>query len=97
MFTLCHGQATVERGFSVYKELLVENQQQTSLTSQRLIGDYVSDFSKPISEIPLTNGMLKSCRLAHSRYVAALERKEMQQFHRRKASNGNLSLKRLLK
>ena len=32
-------------------------------------------FTKPISEILLTNEMLKSCHLAHSRYVAALEKK----------------------
>ena len=74
VFTLSHGQAAVERGFSVNKEFLVENLQQTSFISQRLICDYVSNFFKPIFEIPLTNEMLKSCRLAHSRYVAALEK-----------------------
>ena len=75
VFTLSHGPAGVRRGFSVNKELLVENLQQTSLISQRLICDYISDFSKPISEIPLTNEMLKSCRLAHLRYIAALKKK----------------------
>ena len=69
VFTLPHGQAAVERGFS-------ENLQQTSLISQTLIFNYVSDFSKPISEIPLTNEMLKSCPLAHSRYIAALEKEK---------------------
>ena len=46
-----------------------------SFIIQRLVCDYVSNFLKPISEIPLTNEMLKSCRLGHSRYVVALERK----------------------
>ena len=97
VFTLSHGQADVDWAFSVNKELLVENLQQT-LISQRLIYDYTSDFSKPISEILSTNEMLKSCRLAHLRYVAALEKKrKWQQFQRRKTSNRNLSLKRLLK
>ena len=91
MFTLCHGQAAVERGFSVNKELLVENLQQISLISRRLICDYVSDFSKPISGIPLTNEMLKSCRLAHSRYVVALEKK------RNPTVSQEKSLKRKLK
>ena len=54
VFSLCHGQADVKRRFSVNKKLLVENLLQTSLIIQRLICDYVSDFSKPISEIPLT-------------------------------------------
>ena len=76
VFSLYHGQVDVERGFSVNKELLVENLQQISLISRRLICDYVSDFSKPISGIPLTNEMLKSCRLAHSRYVLQHWRKQ---------------------
>ena len=75
VFTLPHGQAAVERGFSVNKEFLVEKLQQTSL-SQTLICDYVSDFSKSISEIPLTNEMLKRCLLAHPRYIAPLEKKK---------------------
>ena len=91
VFTLSHGQAAVERGFSVNKERLVENLQQTSLISQRLIFDYVSDFSKPISEIPLTNEMLKSCQLAHSRYVAALDK------NRNTTVSQEKSLKRKLK
>ena len=75
VFTLSHGQAAVERRFSVNKELFVENLQQISLISQRLICDYFADFLKPISEILLTNKMVKSFWLSHSRYIAALERK----------------------
>ena len=91
VFSLSHGQADVERGFSVNKELLVENLQQTSLIIQRLIRDCISDFSRSISEISLTNEMLKSCRLAHSRYVVALEKK------RNPAVSQEKSLKRKLK
>ena len=60
VFTLSRGQAAVEREFSANKEVLVENLQQT-LISLRLICDYVSDFLQPISDIPLTNEILKSC------------------------------------
>ena len=35
VFTLSHGQAAVERGFSDNKEVLVENMQELSLVSQR--------------------------------------------------------------
>ena len=58
VLTLSHGQVAVEREFSVNKELLFENRQQTSVISQRLIYDYVVDISKSTSEIPLTNKML---------------------------------------
>ena len=38
---LLHGQAQVERGFSVNKNLLVENQHTTTLTAQYIIHDHI--------------------------------------------------------
>lgn len=38
---LSHGQASVERGFSLNKDLLVENQKEESLIAQRLCKDYL--------------------------------------------------------
>jgi len=38
---LSHGQALVERGFSVNKELVVENQSQQTLAARRIIKDHV--------------------------------------------------------
>ena len=67
VFTLSHGQAAVERGFSVNKEPLVEKLQQLSLVSQRIVSNYLTDFGKFIIKVPLTNALLKSCQLAHSR------------------------------
>ena len=37
LFTLSHGQATVERGFSVNKEVLTPNLQEVSLQAIRLV------------------------------------------------------------
>ena len=37
VLTLSHGEATVERGFSVNKEVLVSNRQETSLVAMRLV------------------------------------------------------------
>ena len=37
ILTLSHGQATVERGFSVNKEVLAPNRQETSLVAMRLV------------------------------------------------------------
>ena len=39
LLVLSHGQATVERGFSINKEVVVENQQLQSLLAQRIIKD----------------------------------------------------------
>ena len=40
--TPCHVQASVERGFSANKSLLVENLQKESLVSQRIVYDYMN-------------------------------------------------------
>ena len=75
IFTFSHGQASVERGFSVNKELLVENLAEESVVCQRMVYDHVISTGKPVFEIPITNDLLKSCKLAHSRYTLALEQK----------------------
>ena len=41
LLILLHGQAQVEHGFSVNKNLLVENQHTTTLTAQRIIHDHM--------------------------------------------------------
>jgi len=38
---LSHGQASVERGFSVNKELVVENQSEQTLAARRIIKDHI--------------------------------------------------------
>ena len=42
LLVLSHGQATVERGFSVNKQMEVENLAEESLVAKRIISDYVS-------------------------------------------------------
>ena len=40
IFVLSHGQADVERSFSISGELLVENMKELSLISQRIVCDH---------------------------------------------------------
>ena len=77
IFVLSHGQAAVERGISVNKELLTENLEEVSLISQRLVYDHINDSGLSITKIPLPNELLKSCKLAHSRYNSALENQKL--------------------
>ena len=42
LLVLLHGQASVERGFSVNKELEVENLANQSLVAQRLVCDHIN-------------------------------------------------------
>ena len=73
IFTLSHSQCAVERGFSVNKELLVENLEKTSLCGQRMVYDHMVSTKNTPQEIEISNELKKNCKLAHSKYVAALE------------------------
>ena len=75
IFILPHGQASVERGFSVNKELLIENLEEVSIVSERIVYDHVCDLS--VTDVLFSNDLLKSCKLSHSRYANALELKMM--------------------
>ena len=67
LLVLSHGQATVERGFSVNKELEVENLQERSLVAQRLVCDYVQ-LHGGVTEVHLTKALLQSVWMSHQRY-----------------------------
>ena len=71
ILTLSHGQASVERGFSVSKSLLVKNLATKSLTAQRIVYDYmkVNDVSAEDVEICPTLCCIKHDRQRHSTYL----------------------------
>ena len=73
---LSHGQASIERGFNINKEVLVENLQQESLVSQRIVYDQLRSYDVKIHEIPITRQMILSCKAAHSKYIRSLEDKQ---------------------
>ena len=95
IFTLSHGQASVERGFSINKELLTENLQEVSIVSQRTVYDYMMELGKPVHEIPLTNDLIKSCKLAHSRYSNALELRKSKNKEEEKSRKRKLKLEEI--
>ena len=43
ILTLSHGQASIERVFSINKEAIVENQKESSLIAQRLLYDSIKN------------------------------------------------------
>lgn len=72
---LSHGQASVERGFSVNKELLQVNMQGRGIVAQGSICDYV-DSCGGVLKVPITNELLKSCSSAGTRYRAWLKQQQ---------------------
>ena len=77
IFSLSHGQAAVERGFSVNKCMLQENLQEQSLTAMRLVYDHMQDVfaSQGISlhQYKILKELMSSCRKSHSKYLMYLE------------------------
>ncbi|XP_069109872.1 uncharacterized protein [Argopecten irradians] len=72
LLILSHGQATVERGFSINKKLEVENMKEHTLVAQRLICDFVNNFGG-VLKVPITKELLASARNARHRYKQYLD------------------------
>lgn len=75
---LSHGNATLERGFSINKEILVENLKEESLVAQRMIFDAVTNAGgmEEFSSQPIPIQMIHSMRNAYSRYTEAEEHRK---------------------
>lgn len=71
---LSHGNAEVERGFSVNKEVTVENLHEESLVARRLICQYVSEENGAES-VKISEEMIRSGSKAWHKYKEALEEK----------------------
>lgn len=65
---LSHGQASVERGFSVNKALEVENLKEASYISQRVIHEYIK-LSGEIHNLQITKEIRIAASSARSKYM----------------------------
>ena len=80
MFTLSHGQAAIERGFSINKEVLETNMSEKTIVAERIICDSVSkelsiEGSDDVSKLKIDKEMLKYCSKASSAYKLYLSEK----------------------
>ena len=79
MFTLQHGQAFVERGFSINSDLLKPNMLERTIVSQRIITDSVSSIltadPNAVQNIVIDKEMLRHCHTARIRYHNFLDEK----------------------
>lgn len=75
LLLLSHGQATVERGFSINKEVETCNMQEETMVSHRLICDYVS-ICGGLLNVPITKELLASAASARSRYRMHLDQQK---------------------
>ena len=73
MLLLSHGQATVERVFSVNKELLADNMGGNTLVAQRVICDHVHSLGGSAVSVKITPELLTSAAAGRQRYQAYLD------------------------
>ncbi|GBM09196.1 hypothetical protein AVEN_226703-1 [Araneus ventricosus] len=74
-FIFSHGNASVERGFSVNKTMLVENLKKQSLINHRRAYDGIKSL-RGVENVSITKRMLLAVRGAKHRYRAGLVRKK---------------------
>ena len=80
ILTLSHGQATVERGFSVNKEVLAPNLQEHSLVAMRLVHSSMQVAKCKVGDFVVNDALLSSCAHARNRYqMYLMERKAEQE------------------
>ena len=80
ILTLSHGQATVEKGFSVNNKVLAPNLQETSLVAMRLVHSSMQAAKCKIADFVVNDALLLSCAHARNRYqMYLMERKAEQE------------------
>ncbi|XDV29264.1 hypothetical protein PO909_032401 [Leuciscus waleckii] len=72
LLILSHGQATVERGFSINKEVESDNIHEDTVVTRRLVCDYITQHGG-VTQVPLSKALLESVARARTRYRAHLE------------------------
>ncbi|KAJ8048636.1 hypothetical protein HOLleu_01027 [Holothuria leucospilota] len=73
LLTLSHGQASVERGYSVNKDMLVENMQEKTLVALRTVYDSIATTGQDFTEVPFTPRMKRNIKAARMRYNQYLD------------------------
>lgn len=82
VLTLSHGQASVERGFSVNKDVISANMLERTIIAQRMICNAVDNLcddgnNGDVSKITITKEMLKCCNGARMKYEMYLNEIKM--------------------
>ena len=74
IFVISHGQASVERGFNINKEMLVENMKELSLVRLRMVYDEIKASGYKSYNFPISNGIVVASKQASSKYKIELEK-----------------------
>ena len=70
---LGHGQASIERGFSINSNMLSENMKEISLVSCRIIRDFMVSNKLKAHQVEINMEMIKAVCSTSSKYKTYLE------------------------
>ena len=76
VLTLSHGQAAVERGFSINNSFSKVNISEQSLVCKNIVRDHLISNQLKRHTVPITNKLMRSVALARQKYNESLENKE---------------------
>jgi len=82
---LC-GNAAVEGGFSINKELLIDNMTEETIVSQRVVFDAIHAAGMVVIKVEITSKIIAGVRQANAQYKMALQAKQLQQTEEEKAA-----------
>lgn len=83
LLLLSHGQATVERGFSVNRQIETENMIEQTVVSERLVCDHLKGIGG-LKNIEVTKEMLTYCSSARQKYSLYLDSKREEKLNAEK-------------
>lgn len=78
LLILSHGQATVERGFSVNRQVMVENMKEQTFIAQRTIHDHIQSIGG-LGQLVVSRELLAAASAGRKRYAAYLEEQKKEQ------------------
>lgn len=73
---LSHGNAFLERGFSINQDCVVENQKEKTLIAQRVICDAIDAMNKPLDQFNVNKELIKCVRMSNSLYKEELAKEK---------------------
>ena len=83
ILTLNHGQAAIERGFSLNKTTLDVNMKKESIVARKIIRDHMLTSSIQPHTIDINNALIVSFKAARQKYQLYLEEKEKETNNRK--------------
>ena len=94
--TISHGQASVERGYSVNKDMLIENHHEKTVVALRTVHNSISTLEDHFTMLPLTPAMKRhvmSARMRYGQYLDEQKKESLNEQQRKKRKGVQLSIR----